>query len=349
VDLRSEVLKRSYQWESDVTGAIRPAKTWVELSHVCEIVVNERTDTHEYEKFTEHGFATNPPGGSSSTPPRGEGSAPPGTCFYCQRPGHTKALCPKAAAERRNEVDSLIADSARTGGVCTICAAIGVQAKDHRARHHDFAAQDAFGGGRTGGSRGSGGVTLPWISPPGAKGGSSSGANRKGKGSGKKGGHPIGSHPGSGKGSGFGSRAAALDHRGASRAPSQRRENRVQHCFSWRDTGRCDRGSECPYAHDPAQRNRRVPRDQSRDRSARPKGRGRGKGDRSRDQSPRSPSGGKGKGGASGKGGSSSYSLAQGQQAFPSASVLALQEGTRPKQDQYQCSDYVLMPRPYMG
>jgi hypothetical protein len=277
VDLRSDVLKRSYQWESDATGSIRPARTWVANWQVCEIVVNERTDTWEYEKFNEHWYALTPPSGSSSGPPRNEGGGPPGTCFYCQRLGRTKALCPKAAAERRNEVDSLIADSARTGGVCTICAAIGVQAKDHRARHHDFAAQDACGGGR-----GGGGTILPWIPGAGSKGGSSSGQNRKGNGSGKKGSHRIGGHPGGGKGSRTGSRAAAMDQRGPSRAPSQRRENRVQHCFSWRDTGRCDRGSECPYAHDPTQRNRRVARDQSRDRSARPKGRGRGKGDRGR-------------------------------------------------------------------
>ena len=40
-------------------------------------------------------------------------TGPPGTCFYCQRPGRTKALCPKAAAERRKGVESLTADSIR--------------------------------------------------------------------------------------------------------------------------------------------------------------------------------------------------------------------------------------------
>ena len=69
----------------------------------------------------------------------------PGACFGCGRGGHSSKLCPKKAAERRGEVEVLSAEFAKTGQHCTICASIGQKCGDHRARHHNLAAQDAFG------------------------------------------------------------------------------------------------------------------------------------------------------------------------------------------------------------
>ena len=39
-----------------------------------------------------------------------------GGCVHCKRPGHAAKLCPRRAAEKRGEVEGLIADSKRTGG-----------------------------------------------------------------------------------------------------------------------------------------------------------------------------------------------------------------------------------------
>ena len=66
-------------------------------------------------------------------------------CLYCHRPGHNAKLCPKKAAEKRGEVEGLLADFARTGAVCQICSSVGQKVGDHRARHHNLAAQDSFG------------------------------------------------------------------------------------------------------------------------------------------------------------------------------------------------------------
>jgi hypothetical protein len=139
-DLCQEALRRSYQWSTGDTQTVRTAKTWEELKQVCEIVLSERVDGREIEKAGDSGYAFNPPnqGGGGLT------ATTPGGCRYCQRPGHTKALCPTAAAERRNETENLTAESYRTGAVCTMCAAVGVEAREHRAKHHDLAAQDVY-------------------------------------------------------------------------------------------------------------------------------------------------------------------------------------------------------------
>ena len=66
-------------------------------------------------------------------------------CLYCGRGGRNAKICPKKAAEKRGEVETLMADFARTGAACQICSSIGLEVGDRRARHHNLAAQDAFG------------------------------------------------------------------------------------------------------------------------------------------------------------------------------------------------------------
>ncbi len=91
--------------------------------------------------------------------------------------GHVVALCPKKAAEKRQEVETNLADYKKTGSCCQICAGVGLKCGDHRARHHALAAQDqvAVGSGtgangnkgketrsgNKGGAKGGGGTTAP--------------------------------------------------------------------------------------------------------------------------------------------------------------------------------------------
>ena len=223
----------------------------------------------EIEKAGDSGYAINPPNHGVG----GLTAATPGGCRYGQRPGHGKALCPTAAAERRNATENLTAESYRTGAVCTICAAAGVEAREHRAKNHDLAAQDVYKPGgaapqqpraRVGDARSGGGsgVRPPPLPPPPIPplpqrdrrptGGDLGGSRRAST--------PFAPRPPMAAGSTV-SRAAPREQRAQEgdegTLPPPRRENKAQHCFSWRDTGHCARGRDCPYMHDEAHRNRR--------------------------------------------------------------------------------------------
>ena len=140
----------------------RRARTWQEAATIANesCVVDETSRALTDKGFQSTIVAAEPPPGKGGGRRRNKDQKNDETyvadgvpsessnCKGCGRGGHTFKLCPKKAAERRGEVEALVAESKATGAVCVICSAIGQKVADHRARHHNLAAQDAFGSGQ---------------------------------------------------------------------------------------------------------------------------------------------------------------------------------------------------------
>ena len=147
--------------EAGTTSEFCKAKTWQEAAYIAkECCINDEnsralvdhayaaTETVQYQqggkgsyegKGNKKGEKGGKEGGKGGKKDRiyvadGMPSDDSGACFVCKRDGHSSKLCPRKAAEKRGEVEGLLADHAKTGAVCQICSSIGQKNGDHRAR-----------------------------------------------------------------------------------------------------------------------------------------------------------------------------------------------------------------------
>ena len=72
---------------------------------------------------------------AAEAPVKGTGNGK--ACHHCKRTDHYSSMCPKAAAERRDESAKALSHFERTGKGCALCGEA-----DHEARHHQLAARD---------------------------------------------------------------------------------------------------------------------------------------------------------------------------------------------------------------
>ena len=138
-ELRSTVLSKVWMLDGEERPARKP-NSWEEAARAVEIEMESRADARAPTD------SINACG--DGEPALGRATA---RCNFCQRTGHQTEICPKAAAQRRGEVDQCLADHERTARACTICGA-----PDHKDRHHRLGASDAnYSLGQDGG-------TLSW-------------------------------------------------------------------------------------------------------------------------------------------------------------------------------------------
>ena len=120
--LRTQVNSRV--WQLDENGPARQPKTWQELVTCVEQLLDTLVDSRGGAEDTVNATLEGHEGGGAP-------------CYHCQRRSHPSSLCPSRAAAVRNETAKCLADHAKSGASCSYCGAA-----DHRARHHDLAAQD---------------------------------------------------------------------------------------------------------------------------------------------------------------------------------------------------------------
>ncbi len=148
-ELRSTVLSKVWPLDGEQMPSRKPA-TWEEVAQAVDYEIGSRADA-KAPKDTINVFGEAERGTA--------GGAAAARCKDCGRGGHLTESCPQTAAKRRGELESLLADSERTGRTCTVCG----QA-DHREIHHRLANSDAnYTVGQDGSklSWNGGGVTLP--------------------------------------------------------------------------------------------------------------------------------------------------------------------------------------------